>query len=92
MIGEGIFKGVGPQRELVCGYSCKSIEDGTITMYFTAKSVGKATITVNAVEVTDNSYNDYVGSRSITINVIKKTTKPSIDVNKTYSKNENRSF
>lgn len=33
MIGEGIFKGVGPQRELVCGYSCKSIEDGTITSY-----------------------------------------------------------
>lgn len=33
MIGEGIYKGAGPQRELVCGYSCKNIADGTITSY-----------------------------------------------------------
>lgn len=33
MIGEGIYKGAGPQRELVCGYACRNIENGTITSY-----------------------------------------------------------
>lgn len=72
---------------VLAGSDTKWIEDGTITMYFTAKSVGKATITVSAVDVADTSGNEFSGSRSITINVVKKNTKPSIDVNKKYSKN-----
>lgn len=72
---------------VLAGSDTKWIEDGTITMYFTAKSEGKATITVNAIDVADTSGNEFSGSRSITINVIKKTTTPSVDVNKRYSKN-----
>lgn len=32
-LGEGIFTGNGPHRELVCGYACKNQETGTITNY-----------------------------------------------------------
>ena len=83
----GRFDISSSNESVLAGSDSKWIENETITMYFTAKSVGKATITVNAYEVTDSSYNDYTGSRSITINVVKKATTPSIDVNKTYNKN-----
>ena len=32
-LGEGIFTGNGPHRELVCGYACKNQETGAITNY-----------------------------------------------------------
>jgi hypothetical protein len=33
VLGEGIFKGSGPQRELVCGYVCKGSDSGEIVSY-----------------------------------------------------------
>lgn len=83
----GRFDISSSNQSILAGSDTKWIEDGTITMYFTAKSVGKATITLNAVDVADTSGNEFSGSRSITINVVKKSTKPSVDVNKKYSKN-----
>lgn len=32
-LGEGIFTGDGPHRELICGYACKNQETGAITNY-----------------------------------------------------------
>ena len=83
----GRFDISSSNESVLAGSDTKWIEDGTITMYFTAKSTGKATITLNAVDVADTSGNEFSGSRSITINVVKKSTTPSVDVNKTYSKN-----
>lgn len=67
--------------------------EGSTTVYFTAKKIGKATITVKAVDVADFDTGQAVtSSRSVTVNVIKKTSSSnnnnnSIDINKTYSKN-----
>lgn len=72
---------------VLAGSDSKWIEDSSVTMYFTAKTTGKATITVNAVDVSDTDGNAFTGTRSITIDVVKKTTAPSIDVNPTYNKN-----
>ncbi len=33
VLGEGIFTGSGPQRELICGYVCKGTDDDTIVSY-----------------------------------------------------------
>ena len=60
------------------------------TIIFTAKKAGKATIKIEPVNVsitTPGQEDDFTESRSITINVVNKATTPSIDVNKTYSKN-----
>lgn len=83
----GRFDILSSNENVLAGSDSKWIEDSTITVYFTAKNVGTATITVNAVDVTDKEYNDFSGSRSIKINVVKKSTPPSINVNPTYSKN-----
>lgn len=83
----GRFDISSSNQGVLAGSDTKWIEDGSITMYFTAKSAGKATITLNAVDVADTSGNEFSGSRSITINVVNKTSKPSVDVNKKYSKN-----
>lgn len=87
----GRFDISSSNSSVIAGGDSKWIEDETITVYFTAKSAGTAVITVNAVNVTDNDYNDFIGSRSITINVVKKSTPPSINVNPTYNKNNNLS-
>lgn len=83
----GRFDISSSNQGVLAGSDSKWIEDSTITTYFSAVSEGKATITVNAVDVSDTSGNDYTGSRSITINVIKKSSTPSINVNPNYSKN-----
>lgn len=60
------------------------------TLTFTAKKAGTVTVTVQPVNVsitTPGHEDDFTNSRSITINVINKTTKPPVDVNKVYSKN-----
>lgn len=60
------------------------------TIIFKAKKAGKATIKIEPVNVsitTPGQEDDFTESRSITINVVNKATIPSIDVNKTYSKN-----
>ena len=83
----GRFDISSSNESVLAGSDSKWIEDDTITVYFTAKSVGSATITVNAFDVSDTEGNAYTGSRSVTINVVKKSTTPSIDVNPTYNKN-----
>ncbi|MDO4963647.1 MAG: cadherin-like beta sandwich domain-containing protein [bacterium] len=61
------------------------------TVYFTAKSPGTATITYSTVNVSDESFKPYSGSRSVTINVVAKNSntnkKGQVDINKTYSSN-----
>ena len=83
----GRFDISSSNQAVLAGNDSKWIENGSVTIYFKATSVGKATITVNAVDVSDSQGNEFTGSRSITINVIKKASKPSVDVNKVYSKN-----
>lgn len=83
----GRFDISSSNQAVLAGNDSKWIENGSVTLYFKATSVGKATITVNAVDVSDSQGNEFTGSRSITINVIKKASKPSVDVNKVYSKN-----
>lgn len=72
---------------LAGGKEAEWIENETITVYFTAKSVGSAVITVNAIDVSDADGNEFTGSRSVTITVRAKDTPPAIDVNPTYSSN-----
>lgn len=60
------------------------------TLTFRAEKEGKVTIKIEPVNVsvtTPGQEADFTESRSITINVVKKTTTPSVDVNKVYSKN-----
>jgi len=60
------------------------------TLTFTALKTGTVTITVQPVNVsitTPGHEDDFTISRSLTINVVKKNTAPSVDVNKVYSKN-----
>ena len=70
------------------------VDKSSYVTYFTAKSVGTATINVNTKNGTTmeaNNEQDKNFSRSVTINVVKKSSSSgsnnSIDINKTYSKN-----
>ena len=85
----GRFDITSSNGSVLAGTYSNWIEDSTITVYFTANSTGVATITVKAVDVSDNSGNEVTGSRSTTINVVERQTRPQIDVNKTYSSNNN---
>lgn len=65
-------------------------DNQSVNLTFTAKSVGTATITVTPIGNVGDYDSDLGysgGSRSLTINVVKKSTTPSIDVNPTYNKN-----
>ena len=83
----GRFDITSSNQGVLAGSDSKWIENGSVTVYFTAVKEGTATITVNAVDVSDESGNDFTGSRSININVVKKNNSPSINVNPNYSKN-----
>lgn len=83
----GRFDITSSNENVLAGSDTKWIEDGIITMTFTAKSVGKATITVNAVDVSTTDGEAFTGARSISISVVKKQTSNSITVNPSYSKN-----
>lgn len=83
----GRFDITSSNQSVLAGSDSKWIENGSVTVYFTAVKEGTATITVNAVDVSDESGNDFTGSRSININVVKKSNSPSINVNPNYSKN-----
>lgn len=88
----GRFDIASSNSNVLAGGDSKWIENETITVYFTAKSVGTAVITVKAVDVSNSTTGEEVtGSRSITINVVKKSVPPSINVNPTYNKNNNLS-
>lgn len=85
----GRFDISSSDSSVLAGNDSKWIENAKQVFYFTAKKVGKATITVRANNVTDSGYNDFSGSRSITVNVVNKTSNKPINVNKNYSKNNN---
>lgn len=57
------------------GTSSEWIENGSKSYRFTAKSVGTATITVNALDVSSTSGQKFTGSKSIKINVVKPRDK-----------------
>lgn len=52
------------------GTSSEWIENGSHSFKFTAKSTGTATITVNCLDVSTTSGENYTGSRSVTIKVV----------------------
>ena len=57
------------------GVTGEWMEDNTYTFSFTAKSVGKATITVLATDVADFDTNgSFNGAKSVTLNVVAKST------------------
>lgn len=55
------------------------LEDSSDSYKFTAKSLGKATITLKALDVADKNGNSFSGSKSITINVVKPREKSKVD-------------
>ncbi len=85
----GRFDITSSNGNVLAGGDSKWLENSSVDVYFTANQVGSATIIVNATNVSDANGDDFTGSRSITINVIKKNTTTPIEINKTYSSNNN---
>lgn len=85
----GRFKITSSDSNVLAGGAEDFYDNQTITLTFSAKSVGTATITVSPVgKIGDYDNEEYNGgARSLTVNVKKKNTQSSIDVNKTYNKN-----
>ena len=85
----GRFKITSSDSSILSGGAEDFYDNQTITLNFSAKSAGTATITVSPVgKIGDYDNEQYTGgARSLTINVKKKNAQSSIDVNKTYSKN-----
>lgn len=85
----GRFKITSSDQSILSGGNEDFYDNQTSTFTFTAKAVGTATITVTPIGAVGD-YDDEVytgGSRSLTINVVKKYVPPVVDVNKVYSKN-----
>lgn len=57
------------------GTSSVWLENESKTYNFTAKNLGKATISIKALDVSDSSGNPYSGSKSVTVNVVKPREK-----------------
>lgn len=80
-ISGGIGKvGVSSSNTSVLSSSTSNLwiePSGTVT--FTAKKVGKATITVRAIDVADSNGNEMTGSKTITINVVEKKVYSSVN-------------
>lgn len=83
----GKFNITSSDGNVLAGGDSKWIENTSVTLYFNAQSVGSATITVTAIDVSDLDGNEYTGSRSTSISVVKKSVQKPIDINKTYSSN-----
>ena len=83
----GKFNVTSSDNSVLAGGDSIWIENSQVTLYFTASNVGTATITVTAYDVSDLDGNEYSGSRSTSVSVIKKNTSTPIDINKTYSDN-----
>ena len=56
------------------GVTGQWLENDTYTFKFTAKSVGKATITVTPTDVSTSDEQEYTTSKSVTLNVVAKST------------------
>lgn len=85
----GRFKITSSDSNILSGGAEDFYDNQTVTLTFSAKSEGTATITVSPVgAIGDYDNDEYTGgARSLTVNVKKKNTQSSIDINKTYSKN-----
>lgn len=85
----GRFKITSSDQSILSGGNEDFYDNQTSTFTFTAKAVGTATITVTPIGAVGDYDNDVYtgGSRSLTINVVKKYVPPAVDVNKVYSKN-----
>lgn len=85
----GRFKIISSDQSILAGGNEDFYDNQSVSFTFTAKSEGTATITVVPVgAIGDYDNEEYTGgSRTLTVKVIKKNTKPSIDVNKVYDKN-----
>jgi len=85
----GRFKISSSNESILAGGNDDFYDNQSATFTFTAKSEGTATITVSPVGAIGDYDNDVYtgGGRSLTVKVLKKVNKPSVDVNKVYSKN-----
>lgn len=85
----GRFKITSSDSTVLSGGAEDFYDNQSISLYFKANSAGTATITVTPIgKVGDYDNEEYTGgARSLTINVKKKNTQSTIDVNKNYSKN-----
>lgn len=85
----GRFKITSSDSNVLSGGAEDFYDNQSISLYFKANSAGTATITVTPIgKVGDYDNEEYTGgSRSLTINVKKKNTQTTIDINKNYSKN-----
>ena len=83
----GRFRISSSDSSVLSGGAEDFYDNQTITLPFAASKEGTATITVSPIgKVGDYDDEQYTGgSRSLTVRVIKKESKPSIDVKKTYS-------
>lgn len=62
------------QTVLAGGTSSKWLENDTYTFTFTAKKIGKATVTVSAIDAATTDAKVFTGSKSVTLNVISSST------------------
>ena len=85
----GRFKITSSDQSILAGGNEDFYDNQTASFTFTAKATGTVTITVTPIGVVGDYDNEVYtgGARSLTVRVIKKNTKPSVDVNKVYSKN-----
>ena len=85
----GRFRIYSSDSSILSGGAEDFYDNQKVTLSFAASKVGTATITVAPVgKIGDYDNEEYTGgSRSLTIRVINRETKPSIDVNKTYNSN-----
>lgn len=96
----GRFRVTSSDNSVLAG-SAEDFWESSQTVIFTAKKSGRATITVTPVDVADyDSGASYTSSRSVTINVSgggdggsssTKSNNKTVDINKTYSSNNNLS-
>jgi len=85
----GRFRITSSDQSILAGGNEDFYDNQTASFTFTAKKEGTVTISVSPVGAVGDYDNDVYtgGSRSLTVKVSKKNTKPSVDVNKIYSKN-----
>ena len=88
----GKFRVTSSDSSVLSG-SAEDFWESSQTVTFSAKKEGKATITVTPIDAADYDTGDsFTQSRSITITVGSNGTKESIDINKTYSANNNLKY
>lgn len=85
----GRFRITSSNSNVLSGNFEDFYDNQSATFTFTAKSAGSSTISVTPVGVVGDYDNEVYtgGGRSLTVTVVNKSTQQSIDINRTYSKN-----